>query len=171
MKNIQIIKLTILIVLSFQLYAQQSYLKFLDDSVETSNELTPLDLTDSCAEVTACGGAWTKACASVVPNQGNLYTLKVFINSHGHCGGEAPVNWEDYFFYGQQTIRKEIYGIDDTGCGGGNWDMGGWAYIEGGACSGGWCSYKISIVAKHGGVGSQCRETNETHFLFQFPSK
>jgi len=143
------------------------------DHIENNNKLPITNLTpalqESCLEVGACGGAWTRACANVAYNQGDVYTLKVSINSHAHCATEAPANWEDYFLYGQTVSNREIYGIDDTGCGGGNWDIGGWVYIDGGVCSSGWCSYTIRVVAKHGGVGSQCKEVRENKMLFQFP--
>lgn len=61
-----------------------------------------------------------------------------------------------------------IYSVDDGGCGGNNWDMGGSVYIKLTPCNGDNCSVLVNVTAHHGGVGGQCQDTQTRSYTLNY---
>lgn len=128
--------------------------------------------TSGKGEVTACGGAWTQAEVNLISYRDSLANNRVQLyvksNSHGHCGGEAPAIFNaDIPIYGYSNT---IYAVDDQGCGGNQWDIGGYVSISGNGCNvpGDVCSYDVYVTATHGGLDGQCRESRTNKFTLKF---
>ena len=119
----------------------------------------------------ACGGAWASSSAQITSNadltQRGLVHLHMNNNSSGHCGNQAPAVFDaDISVNGYSAT---VYNVHDSGCSGGNWDMGGIVSVSGNGCSGSnSCSYKVSVTASHGGVGGQCKDTQTRTFALNF---
>ncbi len=122
-------------------------------------------------EVGACGGAFASSAATITSKieltKKGLMHLHMENGSNGLCGGWAGQILDlDVPFSGMQ--QQEIYRVNHHGCGGGNWDIGGWISIVGNGCRGNDCSYTVYVTAHHGGVGGQCQDTQTRGYNLNF---
>jgi hypothetical protein len=125
--------------------------------------------TVQCGVATCCGGAELNVCADASPLDSTMFTLTIKTNSNANCGGQAPQTWQQQVMYGEPFSNLQIYDVDQTGCGGGNWDIGGKVYLSGGACEGGYCFYDVMLDSSHNGLSGQCQCNNVTSFSFIVP--
>lgn len=118
----------------------------------------------------SCGGGWTWGAGQVyqthsLTEQGQ-FNIALQLNSSSNCGSPAPQNFNlNIPFSG---YNQQIYANDQQGCGGKNWDMGGYATLSG-SCNGSWCNYQLAITATHGGVGGQCHASQTSYIPLSFP--
>ncbi len=144
----------------------------------TAGKVTQVITSGSSASnsgsVTACGGAWTSSSASITSSVDLVHQGKVHLhmdnNSTGACGSYSPQSYDaDIPLTGYSST---IYNVDNTGCGGNQWDIGGTVSIGSGVCgsyaSGGNCSYTVTVTAHHGGVSGQCQDTQTKTFTLNY---
>ena len=117
-----------------------------------------------------CQEAPATASGQVYQTQGltgqGLFNIAIQINSYAHCGSAAPQNFSipiPFSGYSQQ-----IYAVDQQGCGGGNWDIGAFATLEG-SCDGTECNYTLALTSSHHGSSGQCNNQKITNIPFNFP--
>lgn len=137
-----------------------AYYKFADGSQLSSGD----------ASVGACGGASANSSAQAISyktlTQQGLVRIHMQNNSNGDCGGwfnsaidlNVPMDWFD----------QEVYSRNQKGCGGNNWDIGGFVRVRGG-CDSVNCNYEVAVTAKHGGVGNQCKDSQTRTYNLTFP--
>lgn len=128
-----------------------------------------LQLANGSTQVTACGGAAANSNAQVYSfkslTQQNLVRIHIQSNSNGDCG-----NWVNGTLdlnVPMSGFNQEIYHVNAGGCGGKNWDIGGFVSINGG-CNTEKCSYQVAVTATHGGVGSQCHDRQTSTYNLEF---
>ncbi len=122
--------------------------------------------------VNSCGGAWASSSAKITSELDATYKSEVHLhmdnNSSGHCGGSAPSSFDKYISF-NSPYSTVVYDIDDHGCAGNKWDMGGKVSISGNGCSGDNCSYTVTVTAHHGGEGGNCENTTTYPLSFRKP--
>lgn len=128
------------------------------------------NISPNSGSVTACGGAWASANGVItqthtLTNQG-VVKISLNIDSDALCGGTSEQH--TMFELPFSGYNNQIYSVDQKGCGGNNWDIGGYATLSG-SCNGSWCSYNLAVSASHGGVGGQCHDYETTNIPFSFP--
>lgn len=126
----------------------------------------------------ACGGAWANATFSINLNNMNLndidrgvINLDVNNTNNSACGYNTGKDiWIDVPMSGF-TQTQTLYENDQGGCGtgGDKWDIGARTQINGSGCIGDTCSYNIIVTAWHGGIGSQCHDTQTKVYQFNIP--
>lgn len=105
-----------------------------------------------------------QASASNIYQNGFLFTIN--IQSNGHCGAPAPATWQQPTMFGQVFDFQQIYDVDDRGCSGGNWNIGGHVHVISLGNEGNVWLYSVMLTSIHGGVGGQCQCKNRTSFIF-----
>lgn len=122
--------------------------------------------------VSSCGGAWASSSANIKPDVISTYMSNVHLhmenNSSGHCGGSAPATFDKYIPF-SSPYSTVVYDVDDHGCSGNKWDMGGKISISTNGCSGDNCSYTVTVTAHHGGEGGNCQNTMTYPLNFKKP--
>jgi hypothetical protein len=83
--------------------------------------------------VVSCGSASTQATATIT-TYAQAWVLAVSGQSNSHCGGTAPIAWQQVIPYSASAPFNNdvVYWVDDTGCGGNCWDLGGMVTVEDG---------------------------------------
>ena len=120
--------------------------------------------------VGACGGASVTANVSISPEMGEFGPfahLYMSNGSNGHCGGWGYANY-DLNLSNDAMSQRTVFNLNDSGCAGGNWNMGGSVAISKPQCSGDNCSLIVSITANHGGVGGACQETKTIPYTLNY---
>lgn len=142
--------------------------------VSSSVAATPLNsdgnmLAQGNASVNACGGASANSTAQVYfyksLTQNSVVRIHMQNNSNGACG-----NWVNQpldIDVPLSGYSQRVYAADQTGCGGNNWDIGGFVDVNGG-CDQSNCSYQVTVQAKHDGVGGQCKEWRSNAYNLSF---
>ena len=118
--------------------------------------------------VGACGGASVTTNVSITPEMGEFGPfahLHMKNSSNGHCGGTGSANY-DIDVPAGTLAQQTVFDLNDRGCAGGNWNMGGSVAISKPYCNSGndTCVIVVSLTANHGGVGGQCQETKTQSF-------
>jgi hypothetical protein len=106
------------------------------------------------SSVDACNGAHADSNAqiTVTEDQANrgVVELHMYNHSNGSCGGDN-VGTIDQEIPSSGYAGGVVYNDDQTGCGGGTWDIQGLVSVSGSGCAGDNCNYTVHVHAHHGG--------------------
>lgn len=119
--------------------------------------------------VNACGSAWARADATATVTEaltkGGSFNLLVQTSGNAACANPVSSTFNQNISL--NSFSQTIYNRDDTGCGGGHWDIGNTISVAGG-CQGTICNYTVTINARHGGIGGQCHDSQTGTFVLSF---